>query len=99
MDWRKLIERIGIIIVFAVAGTLGGGSLGSLYYRLSESASPWDGLAMVLGGLAIGGVVGLVIGLVLAFRLQDDARARILLTFFVLDLIAIIILAVTDFLD
>ena len=99
MNWRKLIERIGAILVFAVAGTLVGGSLGSLYYRLSDSLSPWDGLGLVLGGLAVGCVIGLVIGAYLAFRLHDEPRRKATLTVFVIDIIAIVILAATDFLD
>ena len=99
MDWRKLLDRIGAIVVFTVAGTLAGGFLGSLYYRLSETASPWDGLGLVLGGLALGCVVGLVVGIYLAFRLHDEQRRSVALTVFVIDIIAIAILAATDFLD
>ena len=99
MDWCKLIERLGAIVVFAVAGTLGGGSLGSLYYRLSDSLSPWDGLTLVLGGLAVGCVAGLVVGIYLAFRLHDAPRRKTTLYVFVIDVITIVILAATDFLD
>ncbi len=99
MDWRKLLERIGAIIVIAVAGTLVGGFLGSTYYRLSDSLSAWDGLGLVLGCLAIGCVIGLIVGAYLAFRLHDEPRRSVTLTVFVIDIIAIILLAATDYLD
>ena len=99
MNWRRLFERIGTVIVVAVAGTLIGGFLGSLYYRLSETLSPWDGLGLVLGGLAIGCGVGLIIGLYLAIRLDDAMRRKTLLVTFVFDLVVIVFLAITDFLD
>ena len=99
MNWRRLFERIGAIIVFTVAGTLGGGILGSLYYRLSETASPWDGLTLVLGGLAIGCGVGLIAAIYLAVRLGDEARRKASVIVFVVDLIVIAVLAITDFLD
>ncbi len=99
MNWRRLLERIGTIIVIAVAGTLAGGTLGSLYYRMSETASAWDGLGMVLGGLAIGCGVGFIVGVYLAVRLDDRARRKALLMTFVFDLVAIFLLAITDFLD
>lgn len=99
MNWRRLFERIGTLIVIAVAGTLVGGFLGSLYYRLSETLSPWDGLGLVLGGLAIGCGIGLIAGLYFAIRLDDEMRRKTLLITFVFDIIAIIFLAITDFLD
>ena len=98
MDWLKLFERIGAIIVFAVGGTLAGGIVGSVYARLSD-AGGWDVLSLVLGGLAIGCVVGLVIGVYLAFRLHDESRLKVTLTVFVIDIIVIAILAATEYLD
>ena len=54
---------------------------------------------MVIADLAIGCVIGLIVGIYLALRLHDEPRRSVTLTVFVLDIIAIVILAATDFLD
>ena len=98
MNWRTLFERIGVILVSAAAGTLVGGFLGSLYYRITPATSVWDGLVLVLGGLAVGTVLGLGTGLYLAFHLEA-ARRKTLVSLFLFDVAAAALLWVTGFLD
>ena len=98
MNWRRLFDHIAFTVVGGVGGTLTGGIVGSGYSRLFDVGG-WDALFYVLGGLIYGGIIGLVIGFCGAFFLPDDRLRKTSLIVFLIDLVVIVILAVTDFLD
>lgn len=98
MNWRRLFYHIAFTLVVGVGGTAAGGFVGALYVRLFD-VSGWDVLSAVLGGLMLGGLIGLVLGFGGAFFLSDERLPKTTLIVFLIDLVAIVVLAVTDFLD
>ena len=98
MNWRRLFDHIAFTVVVGVGGTLAGGIVGSGYSRLFDVGG-WDALSYVLGGLFYGGIIGLVIGFCGAFFLPDDRLRKTTLIVFLIDVVAVAALAVTDFLD
>ena len=98
MNWRRLLYHIAFTVVAGVGGTLAGGIVGSAYSRLFDVGG-WDALSYVLGGLIYGGIIGLLLGFCGAFFLSDERLRKTSLIVFLIDLVAIVVLAVTDFLD
>ena len=98
MNGRRLLDHIAFTVVVGVGGTLAGGIVGSGYSRLSDVGG-WDALSLVLGGLMIGGIIGLLIGFCGAFFLPDQRLRKTTLIVFLIDLVVIVGLAVTDYLD
>ncbi len=98
MNWRRLFDHIAFTAVVGVGGTLGGGLVGSGYSRLFDVGG-WDALSYVLGGLIIGGIIGLLLGFGGAFFLPDDRLRKTSLIVFLIDLVVIVGLVVTDYLD
>ncbi len=98
MNWRRLFDHIAFTVVVGVGGTLAGGLVGSGYTRLFDVGG-WDALSYVLGGLIYGGIIGLLIGFCGAFFLPDDRLRKTSLIVFLIDVVLIVALAVTDFLD
>ncbi len=99
MDWRKLLERIGIVVFTTIGSCLAGGLLGGVYYRMSDAATGWDGIALVIGGLGLGSLLGFAVGLYLAVRLDEASRRKTLLVTFVLTLLFVLVLAVLNVFD
>ena len=98
MNWRRLFDHIAFTVVVGVGGTLAGGIVGSGYSRLFDVGG-WDALSYVLGGLIIGGIIGLLGGFGGAFFLPDDRLRKTSLIVFLIDLVVIVGLVVTDYLD
>ena len=98
MNWRRLFDHIAFTVVVGVGGTLGGGIVGSGYARLFDVGG-WDALSLVLGGLMIGGIIGLLGGFCGAFFLSDERLRKTSLIVFLIDVVAIVVLAVSDYLD
>ena len=98
MNWRRLFDHIAFTVVAGVGGTLAGGIVGSGYSQLFDVGG-WDALSYVLGGLIYGGIIGLVIGFCGAFFLPDNRLRKTSLIMFLIDLLVIVVLAITDFLD
>ena len=96
MNWHRLFYHIALTVV--VGGTLAGGIVGSGYSRLFDVGG-WDALSYVLGGLIYGGIIGLLIGFCGAFFLPDDRLRKTTLIVFLIDLVAIVVLAMIDYLD
>ena len=98
MNWRRLFDHIAFTVVAGVGGTLAGGIVGSGYARLFDVGG-WDALSLVLGGLMIGGIFGLLLGFCGAFFLSNERLRKTTLIVFLIDLVVIVGLAVTDYLD
>ncbi len=98
MNWRRLFDHIVFTVVGGVGGTLAGGLVGSGYSRLFDVGG-WDALSYVLGGLMIGGIIGLLLGFCGAFFLPDDRLRKTSLIVFLIDLVVIVVLVMTDYLD
>ncbi len=81
-----------------IGGTLAGGIVASAYARLFDVGG-WDALSYVLGSLIIGGIIGLLLGFCGAFFLPDDRLRKTSLIVFLIDLVVIVALAVTGYLD
>ena len=98
MNWRRLFYHLAFTLFVGVGGTVAGGFIGGLYVRLFDVGG-WDILSAVLGGLLFGGLLGLVMGFCGAFFLSDERLRKTTLIVFLIDIVALVILAVTDYLD
>jgi len=60
---EQFISSLIFEIVFFIAGSVLGGSLGAYYYFPIGKAEGWEGLTVILGaiGLFVGGLVGILI--------------------------------------